>query len=153
MRFLRSLNLGVVTAAWGLLFAVVHVYWAAGGAVGMNGDPADTPGAQAYVAFIAVLGLAGAAVAYGLRRERAPRPLRLLARAGAGGLLLGVVFGTGRWVADGTLGDDGAAGVAITLYFLLGGMLFSALGWRSLRPSEAHANIRSHALAIADRRG
>src|SRR5688500_13473029 len=87
-----------VTVAWAVLFALVHFYWAAGGAVGMNGNPADTPAAQAYIAFIAVLGIAGAAVAHG------------------------------RWLAQGGLGGDGAAGIAIAAYFLLGGVLFTALG-------------------------
>jgi hypothetical protein len=75
MRLLKSLTLtrvGHVTAAWGVLFAVVHAYWAAGGAAGMNGEPADTLAVQSYIAFIAVLGLVGAAVAHGLVYGRAP---------------------------------------------------------------------------------
>jgi hypothetical protein len=44
-------------------------------------------------------------------------------------LLLGVVFGSARWLVDWSLNGDGVAGIAITLYFLLGGMLFSWLGW------------------------
>jgi hypothetical protein len=54
-----------LTTVWGVIFAVAHAYWAAGGAAGMNGDPADVTGAQGYIAFIAALGLAGAAVAAG----------------------------------------------------------------------------------------
>lgn len=69
MRILRQ-PLSDVTVAWGLLFAIVHAHWAAGG-----------------------------------------------------------------WVADGGVGDDGAAAVAITLYFLLGGALFSALGRRPGAPA------------------
>jgi hypothetical protein len=133
MRFLRTTSLARVTqltAAWGVIFAAVHAYWAAGGGAGMNGDPADTPGAQAYIAVIAVLGLAGAAVARGLARDPRRRMLILLARAGGAALLLGVAFGTGRWLADWSLDGDGAAGVATTVYFLLGGLLFSTLGWR-----------------------
>ena len=38
-----------------------------------------------------------------------------------------MAFGAGRWLADGSLNGDGAAGVATTLDFLLGGVLFSAL--------------------------
>jgi hypothetical protein len=119
-----------LTAVWGVIFAVVHAYWAAGGAAGMNGDPADTPGAQSYIALIAALGLAGAAVAGGLARGSRRGTLIVLARAGGAALLLGVVFGAGRWLADWSLDGDGAGGVVITLYFLLGGLLFSALGWR-----------------------
>jgi hypothetical protein len=119
-----------LTTVWGVIFAVVHAYWAAGGAAGMNGDPADTRGAQVYIGLIAALGLAGAAVAVGLARGSGRRPVFLLARAGGAALLLGVAFGTGRWLADWSLDGDGVTGVAITLYFLLGGLLFSALGWR-----------------------
>jgi hypothetical protein len=120
------------TVAWAVLFALVHFYWAAGGAIGMNGNPADTSAAQAYIAFIAVLGIAGAAVAHGrlhdwgLRQSR-PWPT-VLARAGGVVLLVGVAVSVGRWLAQGGLGGDGAAGIAITAYFLLGGVLFSALG-------------------------
>lgn len=52
-----------------------------------------------------------------------------MARAGGAALLLGVVVGTSRWIAQGSLEGDGAAGVVTTLYFLLGGVLFTALGW------------------------
>jgi hypothetical protein len=133
MRFLRTTNFDRVTqltAAWGVIFAVVHAYWAAGGAAGMSGDPADTFGAQTYIALIALLGLAGAAVALGLAHDPGRRKLILLARAAGAALLLGVAFGTARWLADWSLHGDGAPGVAITVYFLLGGLLFSTLGWR-----------------------
>lgn len=53
----------------------------------------------------------------------------MLARFGGLILLLGVAVGVGSWIAAGSLGDDGANGVAITAYFLLGALLFSALGW------------------------
>jgi hypothetical protein len=137
MRFLTPINLtrvAQVTAGWGVIFAVVHAYWAAGGAAGMNGEPAGAAGVQAYIAFIAVLGLLGAAVAAGLVPGSRPRPGRRLliplARAGGAALLLGVAFSTGRWLVVGSLEGDGATGVVITLYFLLGGLLFSTLGWR-----------------------
>jgi hypothetical protein len=136
MRIMTLTRLGQITVAWSALFVVVHAYWAAGGEAGMNGDPADTIAAQSYIAFITVLGLLGGAVAHGFVRKRR-RTLVLLARAGGVALLLGVVVGTGRWLQDGGLNGDGAAGLAITLYFLLGGVLFSALGWR--RESPGHA--------------
>ena len=78
-----------------------------------------------YIAFIAVLGLAGARSPTASHRQ--PTPPRLLARLGAAALLLGVVFGTARWIADGSLGGDGAEGVVITAYFLLGGVLYARL--------------------------
>ena len=127
-----------VTGAWALLFAVVHAYWAAGGAAGMNGEPADAPGAQGYIAIITLLGLLGAAVANGLvpgsRGLFGHRRLVLLARAGGGALLMGVVIGVSRWLVDGGLDGDGAAGVITTVYFLLGGVLFSLLGWAREAP-------------------
>jgi hypothetical protein len=125
-------RLGAVTAVWGIVFAAFHFYWAAGGAL------AHDPGGQRladslYIGFIALLGLAGAAVAHGLYQSWGARVgrqrLRLLARLGGVLLILGVVVGVGRWIADGSLGDDGADGVVITAYFLVGGALFLALGW------------------------
>jgi hypothetical protein len=65
----------------------------------------------------------------GLGRGSRRRTLIILARTGGAALLLGVVFGAGRWLADWSLDGDGAAGVVITLYLLLGGFLFSAFGW------------------------
>ena len=116
-------RIGLATAAWGVVFALVHFYWAAA-------EPRLAAGI--YIAFVAVLGLAGAAVAYGLAREP-DRRLLLLARLGAGALLLGVVVGVARWIADGSLDGDGAEGVIITAYFLLGGVLYAQLGLRSAR--------------------
>jgi hypothetical protein len=143
MRIFRQQNptrLSDVTVAWGVLFAIVHAYWAAGGAAGMNGDSADTPATQGYIGGVTLLGLVGTGVAYGLGHDRSAWPgratLTLLARAGGAALLLGVAFGAGGWVADGGVGDDGTAGVAITLYFLLGGVLFSALGRRPGAPAR-----------------
>jgi len=99
----------------------------------MNGEPADTAGAQAYIGLIAVIGLLGAAVAYGLapgsRSLLERRRLVLLARVGGGALLAGVVIGVSRWLADGSLNGDGAGGIITTTYFLLGGLLFAWLGW------------------------
>jgi hypothetical protein len=103
----------------------------------MNGDPADTPATQSYIAFIAILGLAGAAVAAGFARGSRRRELIALARAGGGALLLGVGFGSARWLVDWSLNGDGAAGIVTTLYFLVGGLLFSTLGWT--RPAQSAA--------------
>jgi hypothetical protein len=41
------------------------------------------------------------------------------------------VVGVGHWLGNGGIGDDGVGGVVITAYFLLGGVLYSTLGWRS----------------------
>jgi hypothetical protein len=123
-------RLARVTAAWGILFAVVHVYWAAGGEAGMHGKPADTLGAQLYIGMIALLGLTGAGVARAAVDHPHPAFTRL-ARAGGVALLLGVAIGTGRWLSQWSLEGDGAADVAITLYFLLGGVLFNLLAARA----------------------
>jgi hypothetical protein len=40
-------------------------------------------------------------------------------------LPVGVAAGAGRWLAHVGLGGDGAAGIAITAYFLLGGIISS----------------------------
>jgi hypothetical protein len=111
-----------ITVGWSIVFAIIHFYWAAGGPLGMNGEPADESGEQLYIAFIAAIGLVAAGVAH--------RGHRRLARIGGAALLVGVAAGTARWLADGSLGDDGVGGVVITLYFLLGGVLFTALARR-----------------------
>ena len=81
-----------ITVAWSLLFAIVHFYWAAGGPLGMNGEPADEIGVQLYIGVIAVIGLAAAVVAH--------RGHVRLARIGGAALLVGVAAGTDA-LADG----------------------------------------------------
>jgi hypothetical protein len=126
-------RVGAATALWGVVFAVVHFYWAAGGRKAID-EGTLTLAESLYIGFIAVLGLVGTTVALGLYQGWGARigrgRLRLLARLGGVALLLGVTFGVGRWIAAGSLGDDGVEGVVITAYFLVGGLLFSALGWR-----------------------
>jgi hypothetical protein len=124
-------RLGAVTAAWGTVFAAFHFYWAAGGTIA--NDPGDqTLGVSLYIGFIALLGLVGAAVALGMYQPWGTRVgrkrLRVLARVGGTLLSIGVAVGVGRWLAEASIGNDGADGVVITAYFLLGGLLFSALG-------------------------
>ena len=133
-------RVGAATALWGLVFAAFHFYWAAGGTAGH--DPEGQSLADSlYIAFIAVIGLVSVVVAHGLYRpwgnRMGRRRLRMLARVGGTLLLLGVAVGVGGWIAAGSIGDDGADGVVITAYFLLGALLFSALGWH--RTSEADA--------------
>jgi hypothetical protein len=120
------MTLARITVAWGVVFALVHLYWAAG-------EPQLAAGL--YIAFIAVLGLAGAAVAH--------RGHRRLALLGAAALLAGVAVGVGRWIADGSLNGDGAEGVVITAYFLLGGVLFARLGMPGRGRSSLSLDARS----------
>jgi hypothetical protein len=121
------------TIIWGIVFTIVHVYWAFGGGSGLSHDGNASLGASLYVGFIALLGLAGTVVAYSLERPMGAsigvRQLRLIARIGGIALLLGVVVGVGRWIAAGSLGDDGIAGIVITAYFFVGGIFYVLLGW------------------------
>ena len=125
-------RVGAVTVAWGVLFAASHFYWAAGGGTGIE-EGALTLGESLYIAFVAVLGLTGAAVAHGLYQPWGARVgrrrLELVARLGGVALLLGVAVGVGRWITAGSLEGDGVSGIVITAYFLLGGALFVLLGW------------------------
>jgi len=139
------------TITWGIIFTVVHVYWAFGGGDGLNESGDASLGASLYIGFIALLGLIGTIVAYGLSQpagdDALQRRLHLLARTGGIALLLGVVVGVSNWIADGSIGDDGIAGIVITAYFLVGGALYTLLGWsdRGLparRPSPRPAALR-----------
>jgi hypothetical protein len=125
-------RLGAVTAVWGVIFAACHFYWAVGGTFGTDQDGQGVF-ASLYIGFIAAIGLASVAVALGLHQPWGVRVgrsrLRLLARVGGTLLFLGVAVGVGQWIAEASIGDDGAGGVTITAYFLLGALLFSALGW------------------------
>jgi hypothetical protein len=125
-------RVGAVTVAWGVLFAAFHFYWAAGGGTGID-EGALTLGESLYIAFVAVLGLTGAAVAHGLYQPWGARVgrrrLEFVARLGGVALLLGVAVGVGRWITAGSLEGDGVSGIVITAYFLLGGALFVLLGW------------------------
>jgi hypothetical protein len=125
-------RLGAATALWGVVFAAFHFYWAAGGTTANDPD-GQSLADSLYIAFIALVGLASAAVAHGLYQPWGDRigryRLRMLARVGGTLLFLGVAVGVGGWIAAGSIGDDGADGVVITAYFLLGALLFSALGW------------------------
>jgi hypothetical protein len=126
-------QLSAATATWGVVFAAVHFYWAGGGSIGY--DPSGQSLLDSlYIGLIALIGLASGAIALGLYQpwgERIGRGrLRLLARIGGILLCLGVTIGVGRWIVQASLGGDGASGVVITAYFLLGGLLFSAISMR-----------------------
>lgn len=141
--------LASVTVIWALVFALAHFCWAAGSEIA--GYAADEDGlstrAALYIAGVALVGLLGAAVAYGFQRSGngrlASRWLRRAARLGAVALLLGVALGSARWAVDGSLGDDGAGGVFITLYFLVGGLLYALLGWSRGNPHESAMRLNA----------
>jgi len=88
------------------------------------------------------LGLASAGVAHGLVHQWGVpvgrRALLALSRLGSVALVLGVVVGVGRWIANGSLGDDGLPGIVVTAYFLLGGVLFGLPGWGGDRDAADH---------------
>jgi hypothetical protein len=103
MPLIRTISLPLlawVTVAWGVLFALVHFYWAAGGTAIDNAGHTDA--AQVFIGFIAVVGLLGAAVGHGFAHDRGARlgrrRLTLLARAGGAALAIGVLFGVERWL-------------------------------------------------------
>lgn len=107
MPLIRSISLPLVarvTVEWGVLFAVVHFYWASGGTARNNAGATDAA-AQTYIGFIALVGLLSAAVAHGFGHDWAARlgrrRLTLLARVGGAVLMLGVRGGVGRWLGDG----------------------------------------------------
>lgn len=136
-------TVGNATVLWGVIFAVVHFYWAAGGQAGFADKDAPSLGASLYIAFIATLGLVGAGVAHGLVHPWGTRvgrrALLRLARLASIALSLGVVVGVGSWLAAGSLEGDGLPGIVITAYFLLGGVLYALLGWSRQRASWARA--------------
>jgi hypothetical protein len=130
-----------ITVVWAVLFAVVHAYWAAGGSVGAD-PPADSAGAQLYIAFVAMLGLVGAAVAWARasHSHAHQRAAEVLARVAGAALLLGVLVGSLRWIAGDSLDTSG---IVITLYFLIGGVLYSMLGRTDRAAARAPTSSRS----------
>jgi hypothetical protein len=130
-----------ITVVWAVLFAVAHAYWAAGGSAGM-GHPADSAGAQLYIAFVAMLGLVGAAVAWARasHSHAHQRAAVLLARVAGAALLLGVLGGSLRWITGDSLDTSG---IVITLYFLIGGVLYSMLGRADRAVAPAPKSSRS----------
>lgn len=121
--------------AWSVVFIVPHVYWAAGGTVGLPADE-SVEGALAVINYAAIL-LTTVAAALALALVRAwgrPLPQRLLlagawtacvllALRGGGGLLQGMV--------DGTPDSSGQALVLVFEgLFLLGGILFGLAAWQ-----------------------
>jgi len=137
-----TMRLGYAIAAWGGIFAAVHFYWAAGGTAASAGPATEAADGwvAAYIAFIALLGIAGGTVGLAIARNGVlgvpRRVLFLLTRTGATVLLIGVGIAAIR-VAAGT--DEGwqespTATAAITVYFLVGGLLY-ALAARALRRS------------------
>ena len=103
---------------WSVLFAVPHVYWAAGGTAGLpNGEPLRGPVAAINVAaiglsgFAAILALAlvrpwGAAVPRRLLLAGAWGACALLGLRGAGGLAQGIL-------EDGAWSDEGSDALVI----------------------------------------
>jgi hypothetical protein len=116
-------------AAWGLSFAAVHAYWAAGGTGGLEGE--RVTGALLAIDVVAIP-LCLVAAVLGLATVHPslwPAP-RWTLRAGAwtAGVLLGLRGLTG--VIQTALGQSGDAPwgvVAADPFFLLGGLLFGAV--------------------------
>lgn len=139
----QALWCGIV-AAWSLVFAVVHVYWAAGGRAGLGAQAgaADTALGQAWFAgynlLTATLAVLGALVAVALARQWGGPRLRrwLLATAVLGCIALSVrgVLGLTLMSADLLRGTYDRATpallVAIEPWFVLGGIAYGVMAWQ-----------------------
>jgi len=131
----------LLAGTWSLLFAAPHVYWALGGRAGLGAQAAAADAAldqtwfAAYNLAAAVLGVAGAAVAYvlataslGGRVRRflllacAVASVALLLRGALGVTLLGVSA-----LDDAPDEPTPAVLLAIEPYFVLGGLAFSGM--------------------------
>jgi hypothetical protein len=67
-----DLSVARLTVAWGVLFAVVHFYWAAGGSAAMDDGGASDAAEQASIAFGAFLAGVGLTLAEDPLRDRRP---------------------------------------------------------------------------------
>jgi hypothetical protein len=132
-----------MAAAWSLLFAAPHLYWAAGGREGLGAQAraADAALRQAWFAgynlFAAILAILGALVAVALaRRWGGPRLRRwLLSAAALGCIVLSVrgALGLVLLFADVVRGTHDPATpallVAIEPWFVVGGIAYGGMAW------------------------
>ena len=147
----RSLRWGTVAASWAGVFALLHLWWAAGGSW-LLASSAGPELAETRPAWFVLIGLVGVAVvlvaaaALGLalaRRRVHGRVARLLTAlsclVGAGLLLRGVVVEVVLLTdAGGVATSVGAAQTWLTLalwnpWFALGGLAFAATGIQGRR--------------------
>ena len=148
---------GYAAAGWAAAFAVLHLYWALGGTVGLAGSAGRRLAEERPIEFVlgglygvALLLLAAAGLAVLLaRRPRPPRWRRLLPVLGAG---VGAVLALRAVVVHVLLlADPGYGGGAITAaqrtwtlwvwnpWFLLGGALFGLAGMAARRADRPMA--------------
>jgi len=106
-RDVRSRRAAIAAAAWSIVFAAVHVYWASGGRGGLGATAAEADEAfsttwfWAYNAVVVVLSLGGAVVAASTAAVTSRRTARLLRRV--------------SWAAAGVLVARGGAGIVFLL--------------------------------------
>lgn len=136
-----------LVAAWSLLFAVPHFYWAAGGRAGLGAQAgaADTALQQgwfaAYNLAVAILAVLGALVAVALARHWGGPRLRRLLLAGAAlaciALSVRGALGLVLLSVDLLRGTYDRATppllVAIEPWFVLGGIAFGGMVWQLTR--------------------
>ena len=120
---------GYAAFAWSVVFLIPHLYWAAGGTAGLDGQPVDGALAVVNYAAIALTALAAALALALVRPWGTSLPRRLLvAGAWTAGVLLSLRGGVGLVqdlvVAVG--GDDDVPTLVLVFepLFLLGGILF-----------------------------
>lgn len=126
----RSQTPAYAAFAWSAVFIVPHVYWAAGGTAGLEGEPVE--GALAAINYAAiVLSVVAAALALALVRPwgaAVPRRLLLLGAWGACAVLsLRGGAGLIQALATAFVGSDQDVPTLILIFeplFLLGGILF-----------------------------
>lgn len=148
----------IAAAAWSIVFAAMHVYWASGGRGGLGTAAAEADEAfsttwfSAYNAVVAMLSLAGAVVAASTAVATSPRTARLLRRASwaaacvliaRGGL--GIVFLLIDLAAGGLDPRPPMVLLLIEPAFVVGGIAYAAVA-RGMTPSSRdmarHATVR-----------
>ena len=134
---------GYAACVWSVLFALPHVYWAAGGTAGFDGR--EMSGVLIAINLVAiVLSVIAAIVALATVQRWGERvPDRLLQSAIWSACLLLTLRGGAGLIQ--TIVGQGEQSTLVMIFeptFLIGGALFGALGIAFLR--EARTNRQSH---------
>jgi len=139
----------LLAAAWSVIFAAPHLYWATGGRAGLGTQTAAANAALGRTWFVlynlavAALALGGTLVALLITVSRvgARARRRFGAAAGAAGVVLLVRGAVGlALLAVGVLRGEGSATplllLAIEPWFVIGGIAYAGLGRRLLRAAD-----------------
>jgi hypothetical protein len=134
---------GYAACAWALLFTVPHVYWAAGGTVGLDGRPMS--GALGVINLASIpLSLLAALVALAMIRSWGRAVPRWLLGGAAWGACAVLSLRGGAGLVQSVLGSEEPPPLFRVFEpgFLVGGILFGAAAWyysRSPRDRETGA--------------